>query len=59
MYAIVKTGGKQYKVAPGTVLAIEKLDAAAGEHGYTQCACGEQREQSLGFHRDILLKFSG
>ena len=33
--------------------------AAAGEHGYTQCACGEQREQSLGFHRDILLKFSG
>ena len=31
MYAIVKTGGKQYKVAPGTVLAIEKLDAAAGD----------------------------
>ena len=27
MYAIVKTGGKQYKVAPGDKLNIEKLDA--------------------------------
>ena len=26
MYAIVKTGGKQYKVAPGDKLNIEKLD---------------------------------
>jgi large subunit ribosomal protein L21 len=30
MYAIVKTGGKQYKVAEGDVIAIEKLDAVAG-----------------------------
>jgi large subunit ribosomal protein L21 len=29
MYAIVKTGGKQYKVAEGDVLFIEKLDAEA------------------------------
>ena len=27
MYAIVKTGGKQYKVAVGDKLNIEKLDA--------------------------------
>jgi large subunit ribosomal protein L21 len=31
MYAIVKTGGKQYKVAEGDVIAIEKLNAAPGE----------------------------
>ena len=31
MYAIVKTGGKQYKVEPGTVVVIEKLDAEIGE----------------------------
>ena len=31
MYAIVKTGGKQYKVAEGDVIEIEKLDAAPGE----------------------------
>jgi large subunit ribosomal protein L21 len=30
MYAIVKTGGKQYKVAVGDVVTVEKLDAAAG-----------------------------
>ena len=31
MYAIVKTGGKQYKVAPGDRINIEKLDAEVGE----------------------------
>ena len=30
MYAIVKTGGKQYKVAEGDVIEIEKLVAADG-----------------------------
>ncbi|MCI8554870.1 MAG: 50S ribosomal protein L21 [Clostridiales bacterium] len=28
MYAIIETGGKQYKVQSGDVLFIEKLDAA-------------------------------
>jgi len=32
MYAIIKTGGKQYKVAPGDVIQVEKL---AGETGQT------------------------
>ena len=31
MYAIVKTGGKQYKVSPGDILSIEKLDAEVGD----------------------------
>jgi large subunit ribosomal protein L21 len=30
VYAIVKTGGKQYKVAVGDVVEVEKLDGAAG-----------------------------
>lgn len=30
MYAIVETGGKQYKVSEGDVLFIEKLNAEAG-----------------------------
>ncbi|MBO0840168.1 MAG: 50S ribosomal protein L21 [Sciscionella sp.] len=30
MYAIVKTGGKQYKVAVGDVLEVEKLAGDAG-----------------------------
>jgi large subunit ribosomal protein L21 len=30
MYAIVKTGGKQYKVAEGDVIEIEKLEGEPG-----------------------------
>jgi len=32
MYAVVKTGGKQYKVAEGDVLNVEKLDLEPGEN---------------------------
>ena len=31
MYAIVATGGKQYKVAKGDVISVEKLDAQPGD----------------------------
>ena len=31
MYAIIATGGKQYKVAEGDVIKVEKLNAEAGE----------------------------
>jgi large subunit ribosomal protein L21 len=31
MFAVLKTGGKQYKVAAGDVLRVEKLAAEAGE----------------------------
>ena len=31
MYAIIKTGGKQYRVAEGDVITIEKLEAAPNE----------------------------
>ena len=31
MYAIVKTGGKQYKVAPGDKINIEKLNVEPGD----------------------------
>ena len=31
MYAIVKTGGKQYKVAVGDVVEVEKVSGAVGD----------------------------
>ena len=31
MYAVIETGGKQYKVQAGDVIRVEKLDVAAGE----------------------------
>ncbi|HEX9989352.1 MAG TPA: 50S ribosomal protein L21 [Chloroflexia bacterium] len=30
MYAIVRTGGHQYRVAPGDTIEVEKLDAEKG-----------------------------
>lgn len=30
MFAIIRTGGKQYRVTPNTVLKVEKLDAEPG-----------------------------
>ena len=48
MYAIVKTGGKQYKVAPGDKLNIEKLNAEPGAKVELEAICvvdGEKVER--------------
>jgi large subunit ribosomal protein L21 len=31
MFAVIRTGGKQYRVAPADVITVEKLDGEAGE----------------------------
>ena len=31
MFAVIRTGGKQYRVTPDAVLKVEKLEAEAGE----------------------------
>jgi len=31
MIAVIETGGKQYKVSPGSVIKVEKLDMEAGK----------------------------
>ena len=31
MYAVIKTGGKQYRVAPGKKLKVEQIPAAIGQ----------------------------
>jgi len=31
MYAVIKTGGKQYRVSEGQILRVEKLDGNAGD----------------------------
>ena len=30
-YAVIRTGGKQYRVTPNAVLVVEKLEAEAGQ----------------------------
>src|SRR4030095_11252115 len=31
MYAVIETGGKQYRVAPGDIVAVDRLNAEAGK----------------------------
>ncbi|MFT5351883.1 MAG: large subunit ribosomal protein L21, partial [Gammaproteobacteria bacterium] len=31
MYAVIKTGGKQYKVQEGDTIRVEKLEASEGD----------------------------
>ena len=38
MYAVIRAGGKQYRVAPGDVIEVEKLPQAGGEKcSLTKC----------------------
>lgn len=39
MYAIVKTGGKQYKVVPGDIIEVEKLDVEEGKKVALEAIC--------------------
>ena len=31
MYAVIRTGGKQYRVAPGDTIQVEKLEGSEGD----------------------------
>ena len=44
-YAIVKTGGKQYKVAVGDMVKVEKLELRARRHRVAAGRAGRRRRQ--------------
>ena len=49
MYAIIATGGKQYKVAEGDVIKVEKLGVEAGEQvTFDQVLAVNNGELSIG-----------
>jgi len=49
MYAVIKTGGKQYTVRQGDTLKIEKITAEAGsEIEFTPLMIGEGEQVSIG-----------
>jgi large subunit ribosomal protein L21 len=50
MYAIIKTGGKQYKVSEGDVITVEKLAVEAGKgYDFTEVlAVGEGSDIKVG-----------
>jgi large subunit ribosomal protein L21 len=47
MYAIVQTGGKQYRVQPGEVLRVESLPGKAGETVELKQVCLIQGDKGL------------
>ena len=48
MYAIIRTGGKQYRVAPGDVLRVEKLPQAEGNIEFTEVLAASTGAQDAG-----------
>ncbi len=45
MYAVIKTGGKQYKVNEGDVIYVEKLDVAEGSEVNFDVVAGQDEKQ--------------
>ena len=49
MYAVIKTGGKQYRVQQGDVIYVEKLEAEAGDAvTFDVLMCGEEGNVTIG-----------
>ena len=49
MYAIIATGGKQYKVAEGDVIRVEKLGVEAGQtYNFDQVLAVNNGEMIIG-----------
>ena len=55
MYAIIATGGKQYKVSEGDIIKVEKLDAEAGatvmEQGRYRKVIVYKYKRKTGYHK--------
>ncbi len=50
MFAVIKTGGKQYKVAKDDIIIIEKLDVEAGKKVTFDevLMCGDDKDIKIG-----------
>src|SRR5215210_3473854 len=51
MYAILETGGKQYKVQPGDVIEVERIDGEVGaqvELGRVLMVAGDDGQPKIG-----------
>ncbi len=53
-YAIIQTGGKQYKVAKGTLLDVEKLEGEAGKEVRLDQVLAVRKESGLQIGRPSL-----
>ncbi|KAI4453829.1 glutamine-trna ligase [Holotrichia oblita] len=54
MYAIIETGGKQYKVQEGDIITVEKLDVQAGDIYKFEKVLAVNKNDSLNFGSPVL-----
>ena len=54
MYAVIQTGGKQYKVEPGEELRIEKLDGNVGDEVYFDKVLLLSKDDKITIGRPVL-----
>ncbi len=54
MYAVIQTGGKQYKVEPGEELSVEKLDGDVGDEVYFDKVLLVSEEDKVKVGRPVL-----
>jgi len=54
MYAVIQTGGKQYRVAPGEELRVEKLDGAVGDEIYFDSVLLVSKDDKVTVGRPVL-----
>ena len=55
MFAVIKTGGKQYRVAEGDVLRVEKLETKGGEVVFDNVLLVVNPDASVGAGGEIKL----
>lgn len=54
MYAIIETGGKQYRVTPGALLDVERLEGAVGERVRLEKVLAVRTETDFQVGRPVL-----
>jgi large subunit ribosomal protein L21 len=54
MYAVIQTGGKQYKVEPGEELRVEKLDGNVGDEVLFDKVLMVSKDEKVTIGRPIL-----
>ena len=59
MYAVIKTGGKQYKVAVGDEIFVEKLDAEAGSEVTFDEVLAVGGDDGIKAGKDVAAKVTG
>jgi large subunit ribosomal protein L21 len=68
MYAVIRTGGKQYKVEEGDRIQIEKLNAAKGDEiffddvlfiGGDECILGKPRVEGASVKAKVVRQMRG